>query len=222
MNGFLITDNCKQASKNFRSYRINIIFVSSRLGILRSSIGLRLNTAMKLSTSWKEVENLAARWTRKVNAPETGGWGSTLSRIAPQSLTVISSRIRGNVTDGTVTSADKIFVRLSNHDIPSFPIVPTCYSHWSTMIFRKLWKWTIVTCEKRTRILFSVIYDWYFENYENSNDRGRFYSHWSTIKLWKFYSNDRGTWKANDFIDALVLDREIWLEENSTWIYIID
>lgn len=28
--------------------------------------------------------------------------------------------------------------------------------------------------------------------------------------------------KANDFIDALVLDREIWLEENSTWIYIID
>lgn len=48
MNGFLITDNCKQASKNFRSYRINIIFVSSRLGILRSSIGLRLNTAMKL------------------------------------------------------------------------------------------------------------------------------------------------------------------------------
>lgn len=164
MNGFLITDSCKQVSKNFRSYRINIIFVSSRLGILRSSIGLRLNTAMKLSTSWKEVENLAARWTRKVNAPETGGWGSTLSRIAPQSLTVISSRIRGNVTDGTVTSADKIFVRLSNHDIPSFPIVPTCYSHWSTR--------------------------WYFENYENEqlwrvkSELG-FYSQWSTIDISK-------------------------------------
>lgn len=222
-NGFLITDNCKQASKNFRSYRINIIFVSSRLGILRSSIGLRLNTAMKLIYQLKGGWEPGSKMDEK--SQRTGDrW------LRLHSFTYRASKFDGNFLENS-RQRYRWYRYIGRQNIcaplqPRYPFV----SHRSNMllslvyemIFRKLWKWTIVTCEKRTRILFSVIYDWYFENYENSNDRGRFYSHWSTIKLWKFYSNDRGTWKANDFIDALVLDREIWLEENSTWIYIID
>lgn len=68
MNGFLITDSCKQASKNFRSYRINIIFVSSRLGILRSSIGLRLNTETYLP-----VERRLRTWQQDGREKSTHG-----------------------------------------------------------------------------------------------------------------------------------------------------
>lgn len=155
MNGFLITDSCKQASKNFRSYRINIIFVSSRLGILRSStFGLRLNTAMKLIYQLK------------------GGWepGSKMDeksqRTGDRWLKLHSFAYRASKFDGNFLENSRQRYRwyryIGRQNIcaplqPRYPFVShrsNMFSHWSTMIFRKLWKF-----QRSWTILLSLIYD---------------------------------------------------------------
>lgn len=120
------------------------------------------------------------------------------------------------------------------------------YSHWS--IFRKLWKfysndrenvnwndsilidlWSIFRkfysndFDKRTgTILFSLIWKFYYSIVKS--ELGRFYSHWSTIKVWKFYSNDCDeNWTTGTILSM----HPCWIEKfnfefNSIWIYIID
>lgn len=145
-NRLLITGTI--VNKLWRIFDINIVNI---IFIWCSSIGLRLAQRWNLP-----VKRRLRTWQQKVDekSQRTGDRWLRLRSIVLQSLTIILPPGREfAATDDTVTSVDQIFVHLSNHDIFSFPILPTIYSHWKLWI-RKLWKF-----------------------YSNNRDKWRFYSH---------------------------------------------
>lgn len=179
-NRLLITGTI--VNKLWRIFDINIVNI---IFIWCSSIGLRLAQRWNLP-----VKRRLRTWQQKVDekSQRTGDRWLRLRSIALQSLTIILPPGREfAATDDTVTSVNQIFVHLSNHDIFSFPILPTIYSHWKLWI-RKLWKFYSNNRDKWTgTILFSSI--------------------------WKFYhSNDRGAWKWDD---SILIDRYFENYENS-------